>query len=186
LVDTTASFLTVGVYVLRLTANDGDLTSFDELTITVDPPENQAPTVNAGTDQTIALPNNIATLDGTVTDDGLPSSPGSVTTTWSDVGGTGAVSFANVNEVDTTATFSTDGTYTLRLTAFDGDLTSFDELTITVDPPNTAPIVDAGGDQTITLPNNIASTRRTRRRSSMREGTRRSPFPTTLPHSTGR
>ena len=40
--------------------------------------------------------------------------------------------------VDTTANFDTAGSYTLRLTADDGDLTSFDELTIAVNAAGTA------------------------------------------------
>jgi hypothetical protein len=46
------------------------------------PPTNTAPVVDAGTAQTITLPADVA-LDGTVTDDVLPSPPGAVTTTWS-------------------------------------------------------------------------------------------------------
>ena len=68
------------MYLLRLTANDGALTAFDEVSITVEPePPNQAPVVSAGADQTVTLPDS-ATLDGTVTDDGLPVSPGAATT----------------------------------------------------------------------------------------------------------
>ena len=37
-VDTTASFSAAGVYVLRLTANDSDLVSYDEVTVTVNQP----------------------------------------------------------------------------------------------------------------------------------------------------
>lgn len=77
----------------------------------LDPP-NVAPTVNAGSPQNITLPNS-ASLDGTVSDDGLPSPPGSVTTTWSKVSGPGTVTFGNASSVDTTASFSKAGTYSL-------------------------------------------------------------------------
>ena len=73
----------------------------------------------AGPDQTITLPNAV-TLDGTVSDDGLPTPPGVVTTTWSQVSGPGTVTFADAAAVDTTASFPVDGTYVLRLTADDG------------------------------------------------------------------
>ncbi len=156
MVDTTANFTLDGVYVLRLTADDGLLTAFDEVTITVNPapPENQAPNVNAGLDQPITLPAG-ATLDGTVTDDELPAPP-SLTTTWSQVSGPGTATFVDANMVDTTANFTLDGVYVLRLTADDGLLTAFDEVTITVNPAppeNQAPNVNAGPDQTISLPN---------------------------------
>jgi hypothetical protein len=101
---------------------------------------NQRPTVDAGVDQTITLPTNTANLDGTVTDDGLPDPPATVTTTWSQVSGPGTVTFDNANAVDTTASFSSAGTYGLRLTADDGELITFDDVTITVIDPN-APIV---------------------------------------------
>ncbi len=151
-VDTTASFSVDGVYVLRLTADDGELTANDEVTITVDPVPNQAPTVNAGVNQTITLPAS-ASLDGTVSDDGQPDPPGAVTTTWSKVSGPGSVTFGDATAVDTTASFSVDGVYVLRLTADDSELTANDEVTITVDPvPNQAPTVNAGADQTVLLP----------------------------------
>jgi hypothetical protein len=79
-VSTTASFSTSGTYVLNLSDSDGGLTSNDQVTITVNPATqtNEAPTVNAGVDQTITLP-SWATLNGTVTDDGVPDN--SLTTT---------------------------------------------------------------------------------------------------------
>ena len=55
-VDTTAMFSAAGTYDLRLTANDGQLASSDEITITV-AAENRPPTVNAGRDQEIIFPN---------------------------------------------------------------------------------------------------------------------------------
>ena len=97
-------------------------------------PANVAPSVNAGSDQTITLP-NVASLDGTVTDDGLPS--GTVTTMWAKVSGSGPVTFGNASAVDTTATFSQADTYVLRLIADDGALMTSAEVTITVDPDPT-------------------------------------------------
>jgi hypothetical protein len=84
--------------------------------------------VNAGPNQTIALPAS-ASLDGTVTDDGQP---GPLTTTWSKVSGPGTVTFGNASLVDTTASFSTSGSYTLRLTANDGALGASDNVVVTV------------------------------------------------------
>ncbi|HSE08346.1 MAG TPA: hypothetical protein VLB29_06750 [Nocardioidaceae bacterium] len=95
-----------------------------------DPQDNQAPTVSAGGDQSVVLPGS-ASLDGTVSDDGLPNPPGAVSTTWSRVSGPGTVTFGNASATDTTASFSTAGTYVLRLTASDGALTAVDEVTVT-------------------------------------------------------
>jgi hypothetical protein len=51
---TTAAFSVAGVYVLRLTTNDSALTGTADVTVTVNPAViEQAPTANAGTDQTI-------------------------------------------------------------------------------------------------------------------------------------
>jgi len=95
---------------------------------------NQPPRVNAGDNQAVILP-TAASLDGTVTDDGLPVPPGAMTTAWSLVSGPGAVTFANPNAVDTTASFSGVGTYVLRLTANDGGSEVSDEVTVAVNAP---------------------------------------------------
>src|SRR5207237_199557 len=87
--------------------------------------------------QTIALPAG-ANLSGTATDDGLPS--GTLQTTWSEFSGPGTVTFANGSALSTTATFSTDGTYILRLTASDRALSSTSDVTITVNPTQTQPV----------------------------------------------
>ena len=132
---TTATFSTAGSYVLRLTANDSALSATDDVIITVSPvPVNQPPFVNAGFDQTITLPAG-ATLSATVTDDGLPNPPATVTTLWSVVSGPGTVGFANASARVTTATFSVAGSYTLRLTASDSLLSASDDVVVSVNPP---------------------------------------------------
>jgi K319-like protein len=159
---TTASFSQAGTYVLKLTATDGALTSSANVTITVNPVpvQNQPPSVSAGSAQTITLPNT-ATLTGTVTDDGLPATPGTVSSTWSKVSGPGTVVFGNPSARSTTASFSQAGTYVLKLTATDGALTTSANVTITVNaatPQNQAPKVNAGAPQAITLPNTATLT----------------------------
>lgn len=129
---------------------DGE-TSSATVTITVSP-VNQAPQVGAGSDAAIEMPTNAVALDGTVSDDGVPVD-GTLATAWTKVSGSGTVAFGNAEAVDTTASFSEADTYVLRLTASDGALTTYDELTVVVSPePNTAPTVDAGSDQEITFP----------------------------------
>ena len=126
--------------------NDGSPNENDgrmfEMTLPGAGPSNQAPVVSAGVDQTVTLPAGV-TLDGTVSDDGLPNPPAAVTTTWSVVGGPGTVSFGNASAVDTTATFSTAGTYVLRLTANDSALATSDDIQVTV--------ASAGGTVTVDL-----------------------------------
>ena len=148
---TSAAFSTSGVYVLRLTATDSDLSASADVTITVNPLPNQAPVVSAGANQTITLPSS-ATLSGAATDDGLPSGS-TLTITWSKVSGPATVTFGNINSPNTTATFSAAGSYVLRLAASDTALSSSSDVTITVNAGSTnqAPTVSAGPDQTISL-----------------------------------
>ncbi|GAH65955.1 unnamed protein product, partial [marine sediment metagenome] len=127
-VDTTAGFSDSGVYVLKLEADDGELSDSDTVQITVN---HLAPTVDAGADDECTIPNAV-TLDGTVSDDGFPLTPGSLTTTWSKVSGPGDVTFGDAAAIDTTAGFSAAGTYVLKLEAYDGDLSDDDTVTISV------------------------------------------------------
>src|SRR5215510_13322963 len=112
---------------------------------------NKPPAVHAGTDSRITFPNSVA-LNGVVTDDGLPFGS-TLSIQWTQLSGPGIVTFASPNSAVTTASFSLPGSYDLRLTANDTEYTVFDETTITVDPPNAPPVVNAGPDLTVTLPN---------------------------------
>ncbi|MGY1681899.1 PKD domain-containing protein [Geodermatophilus sp. SYSU D01176] len=90
-------------------------------------PTNAPPTVNAGADQSVTMP-NAATLDGTITD----PEGAAVTAAWTRQSGPGTVTFANAAATDTTATFSAAGTYVLRLTGSDGQASASDDVTVTV------------------------------------------------------
>ncbi len=94
-------------------------------------PVNQPPEVDAGADQIIVLP-AAAPLAGRVSDDGLPDPPATVTTVWSSVSGPGSVTFTEAHSPATKAWFSRTGTHVLRLTANDGELNAYDEVTIVV------------------------------------------------------
>ena len=144
-VDTRATFSVTGTYVWHLEANDGSLSAGDEVTIIVYPEiVNQAPDVNAGTDQTTTLPENSVLLDGTVTDDGLPNPPGATITTWSQVSGPAAVSFDDTSKVAAWASFPDTGTYVLNLEADDGESIVSDDVTITVNHTNAGPYLEKG------------------------------------------
>ena len=97
------------------------------------PPVNVAPVVSAGPDLVVTLPAD-AVLDATVSDDGLPSPPAALTTSWTVDSGPGPVTFQNAAAVDTRATFSFAGTYVLRLTASDSALGNSDTVQVTVQP----------------------------------------------------
>ncbi len=133
---TSMSFSQPGTYVVKIEANDGILSAEDTLQVTVTnaPPPNAAPTVSAGADREITLPTAAVLVDGVVSDDGLPNPPGDVTSTWSKVSGPGTVTIKDPNALDTTVSFSSEGTYVLRLTAHDGALSATDDLAVVVDP----------------------------------------------------
>ncbi|WP_309383174.1 PKD domain-containing protein [Cerasicoccus frondis] len=130
-VDTSVSFSAEGIYVLELSATDGVFTASDSLTITVNNVANAPPVVDAGADQVVSLSDG-ALLSGIVSDDGLAPGNATPTSVWSQVSGPGVVSFADASDVNTTATFSIEGTYFLELSATDGIYTTDDTVTIVV------------------------------------------------------
>jgi PKD repeat protein len=163
---------TVGTHVLRATAYTGPNATGKagptrQITFTIRR-NNTAPVVDAGLTQRIVLPQRTASLKGTATDDGLPNA--SLTTTWTAVNPPGALSFADPDRLETTATFGRAGTYQLRLQAFDGEFTQSDTMTVIVEasaatnqPPTAvisspqAGIITAGSGGSINLVLNGAS-----------------------------
>ena len=119
-------------------ANAADSPQSYTVTLTVSGGSNRAPSVDAGSNQTITLP-AASNLEGTASDpDG-----DSLTTTWTKVSGPGTVAFGDPSAGHTTASFSLAGTYVLHLTADDGEFRATDEVTVTVNP---APSDDTDGD----------------------------------------
>jgi hypothetical protein len=114
------------------------------------PAMNEPPVVNAGPDRIVGLTNAV-TLCGIVTDDGLPQGA-ALSATWIKLSGPGTVSFENSNLTNARTRFSELGTYVLRLTASDSELSANDDVAVTVYPFNQPPIVDAGSDQTVVVP----------------------------------
>jgi len=99
--------------------------------------------MTAGADQDIPFTSSCSgstvqpctTLNGIALDDGLPDPPALLTLNWSMVSGPGTVDFGNPNAAETTASFSAEGVYVLRLTAHDSKLSTSDEVQIRVLPP---------------------------------------------------
>jgi CubicO group peptidase (beta-lactamase class C family) len=117
-------------------------------------PTNAAPVANAGTDQTIDLPNDTATLSGSATDDGQPAGS-SISYTWELVTGPSGpnnspgVTFATPNAQTTTARFvGGEGDYTINLRASDGTLTGTDSMHVIVRASATLVYPGAGGGAT--------------------------------------
>jgi hypothetical protein len=91
-------------------------------------------------------------LDGWATDDGVPTTPGYLTITWSRLEGPGTVSFGDPHALNTSAFFSSAGFYRLLLSASDGQLTSSDEISVEVTSSGPGPVVPnlAIGDAVVT------------------------------------
>jgi beta-galactosidase len=94
------------------------------------PPANLAPVVYAGANQTIVIPAP-ANLIGSASDDGKPNPPGSLSVAWTEVSGPGGVAFTSTNALATSASFTNDGNYILRMVADDGQVRVASDLTIT-------------------------------------------------------
>jgi len=90
---------------------------------------NTAPTVNAGSDQSITLPSSSVQLNGSASDPG-----GSVASyNWSKVSGPSQFSFSNTSVVNPTVSNLAQGTYTFRLTVTDNQgATATDDVNIIV------------------------------------------------------
>jgi RHS repeat-associated protein len=146
-----------GLYVVQLIVNDGFLDS-SPVTMTVTAQQlNQPPTVSAGPNQTIELPVNTATLNGSASSSAPAGSP--VTVQWSQVSGPGTVTFSNPTQQVTQATFPGVGTFTMQLSATvtATGLSSSAQNTVIVAAANRPPVVTVGPDQSIIFPTNTAS-----------------------------
>jgi hypothetical protein len=122
-------------------------------------PANKPPSLTTSPDQTIVLP-NMATLTASATDDGLPKPykkapsnpdrdaeprrPRGVQIKWIQYRGPGKVIFEPAAspvlygeplELTTKASFSAPGSYVLRATAFDGQLYTTRDVTVTAKQP---------------------------------------------------
>ena len=145
----TASSLVAGSYSFKLTVTDNKgATASDTVIVTVNA-ANQPPVANAGADQTITLPTSTVTLDGSKSTD----VGGSIASySWTKVSGTGGT-LTNATTSKATASSLQAGSYTFKLTVTDNKgATASDNVIITVNAANKAPVANAGADQTITLP----------------------------------
>lgn len=141
-----------GLYKFSFTVTDKEgQTAVDFIEITVLPERiNTPPTVNAGKDVTLVLPENATSLSGAASDDGLIQ-----TILWSKIEGP-EVSLADASTNTLMLNGLKEGIYIFRYSVTDnGGLSAFDEVMVTIFPEpqiNEPPIVDAGKDIVIQLP----------------------------------
>lgn len=148
------SNLIAGQYKFRLTATDNSgATAFDEATITVFPGTiNQAPIANAGTNQTIVLPNASASLSGS----GFDPDGSIVSYNWTQLLGP-PTSISNVNSPTLSISGLIAGIFQFRLTVTDDQGATGSSIAQIVVVPagvNQPPIANAGFDQVVNLPQN--------------------------------
>ncbi|RZK47338.1 MAG: tandem-95 repeat protein, partial [Pedobacter sp.] len=154
------SGLVQGVYTFRLTIRDDNgATASDAVNVTVNAaavPVNQLPVANAGTNITITLPTNSATLNGTQSND----PDGNIASyQWTQVSGPNTATITNGGLTRPVVSGLIQGVYTFRITIRDDNgATASDVVTVTVNPAaapvNQAPVANAGADINITLPAN--------------------------------
>ncbi len=95
---------------------------------------NLGPGVNAGPDFSAETTLG-AQLAGVVTDDGLPAPPAATTIAWQVLSGPGPVDISDASDPLSAVTFGAPGEYVLRLLADDDELTTFNDVTVTVTDP---------------------------------------------------
>ena len=145
--------LTAGVYQveLKVTSNEG-LSAKDTVEIIVNDPSkpNGPPIANAGVDQTITLPANTVTIDGSGCSD---PEMNIVSYTWTKISGPSSFNITNTNVVQTQITDLAEGIYQFELKVTDaGWFSSKDTVQIAV---YTIPLIQPGGERMemiITLP----------------------------------
>lgn len=154
--------LTQGTYEFQLSVldNKGAIAK-STVIIIVASPLNIPPTPTAGANQTISLPLNTITLNGSGTDsDGIIAAY-----QWTQARGPNTAIISTPSSAATTVKGLLEGKYIFKLTVTDNEgATAADSIFLTLNPapntaptPNTAPIANAGGDKTITLPINLVS-----------------------------
>jgi hypothetical protein len=113
---------------------------------------NQAPVVEAGATKVVTLPDTDVVLNDASAID-PDSGPGSLTTTWSQLSGPATVTFSpDVNELKPTVSGLTlEGEYELKLSAYDGEATVEDTVTITVNPAGSVDLSGYSCNMKITI-----------------------------------
>ena len=154
---TTVSGLTAGTYVFQLKVADINLlSSLSTITVTVNAAPNQPPVANAGANQSITLPTNSVTLNGTASKD----PDGTIASySWTKISGPTSGTIVSATSATTVVNTLVQGTYLYKLTVTDNSgATGSDTVTVTVNAAaNQPPVANAGTAQTITLPVNSAS-----------------------------
>ena len=133
-----------GSYELELIVNDGTVDSLpDTVTITT---TNSPPVADAGSDQTVFVTELVA-LDGSGSSD-VDGDPLIYFWSFTSLPAGSAASLSNPDPARPTFVADMPGTYVAQLTVNDGTVDSAPD-TVTITTSNSAPVADAGPDQTV-------------------------------------
>ena len=148
------SGLIQGTYIFQLVVTDdkgATGTALDTVIVTI--PANQLPVAKTGPAQTIMLPNNSASLDGTKSYD----PDGSIVTyNWTQTSGPAGDALTNATSSTASVSGLIQGTYIFKLIVTDNSgatASAFDTVIVTA-PINLPPVANAGASKSITLPLN--------------------------------
>ncbi len=147
---TNVTGLTEGIYVFELqVTDDNGLSSTSSISVTVKAAP-LPPVAYAGSPQTITLPDDMVTLDGS---NSFASSGIINQYLWSKLSGPTGVVIGSVNDASTNITGLSEGVYIFGLKVTDNiGLSSDASVEITVKPALLPPVADAGMDITLVLP----------------------------------
>lgn len=137
-----------GVYEFELVVNDGSLSSNSDTVIITTTTANSAPVANAGANQNVAT-GNLVTLDGAQSSD---ADGDQLSYSWSftTIPAGSIAELSDANTVSPSFVPDIDGEYLVSLTVNDGLVNSeADEVAITSTYINSAPVADAGTNQTV-------------------------------------
>jgi alpha-tubulin suppressor-like RCC1 family protein len=151
---TVVNGLVAGVYSFQITVTDNSgVTATDAVIVTVNPAvvTPGTPVVNAGSNQTITLPANSVTLTATASE----TNGTIVSYKWVQISGPSVSTIVSSGQASTAVNGLVQGVYTFQITVTDNSgVTASSVVKVTVNAavvPGT-PVVNAGNDQTITLP----------------------------------
>jgi hypothetical protein len=155
---TTVTGLVQGVYVFQLKVTDNNgatATSTMQVTVNAAAVINIAPVANAGSNKSITLPVNTASLAGSGTD-----ADGTITNyLWTKIAGPSTFNIVNAASPVTDVSGLVQGVYQFELKVTDNNgAIGRDTMQLTVNAAgNISPVANAGTNQTITLPTNTVS-----------------------------
>ena len=121
----------VGLAAMSASATKPAVAEFDNVTVSA--AVNLAPTITAGSDQSLAA--NQLALQASTSDDARPDPSTSLSVTWTQLSGPSAAVITQGNAGAATAQMSSAGTYVFRAIADDGDVRTFDDMSVTYTLP---------------------------------------------------